>query len=162
VSASIPEDIRALIPEGIRPELAHGIALWLAGASTIKAAREAGVPQQTLWENVNKLPDAVKAGRVTMAQVVQQIAYPVMREAYAQLGERLTDDNAKPLSAMELNVVAGTAADKIVNAQRIIQGGDHAASGLDTLLGKLVESGGGTITVEPHRTIDVTPRKESE
>jgi hypothetical protein len=160
VAENAAESAIALVPAGLSPELAKGIALWLSGYSTRAAAAEVGCVQQTLWRHCANLPESVKSRRANYADAAISIIAPVMQEAYAQLGERLTDDTEKRLSAMELNVVAGTAADKIIGLERIKQGSNATANGLDTLLGKLVESGGGTITVEPLRTIDVTPERE--
>jgi hypothetical protein len=155
----IPEHIREVIPSGLRPDLTAGLALWLAGHSTHEASRISGCPQTTLWEHARALPQSVKDGRAKYAEAVEDILYPIIKEAYSQLGERMATERLK---VDQLNFIAGTAVDKAIGLQRLRQQANTPASGLESLLGKLVDSGGGTITVEPHRTIDVTPKEDSE
>jgi hypothetical protein len=150
---TITEQIQALIPSGLREDLARAMALWLAGHSTHEASRMTGVSQTTVWENVRKLPQSVKDGRAKYADAIEDILFPVVKEAYAQIGERIATEKLK---AGELNFIAGTAVDKIIGLRRLKQGADGGnKSPLDSLLTKLAESGGtATLTVEPNTFVD--------
>jgi hypothetical protein len=151
--SELPEQIRALIPSGLDEKITHGIALWLAGHSTHEASKSSGCSQTTLWRYTRDLPDSVKVTRANYADAAEDLVYPVLEEAWKRTGEALASEK---LSAMQVATIAGIATDKLVNLRRLKQQAETPASPLETLLGRLAETGGGSLTLSVNQPKTIT------
>jgi hypothetical protein len=130
------------------PRLLRAVARWIQGDSIRKAAKAEGVGRVSITRYLRSHPEAV-ASRPKATQEVQERAADLLALAFDQLEEGLQEGAFK---ASQLPVVAGILADKVLNAQRIL---DQAAapqeqpgrSAVERLL-DAISSGGGTLAVQ--------------
>jgi hypothetical protein len=159
-SVAIPESVSALIPPALRTDLTLGLSYWIQGYSIHASARLSGCPKSTLFDHIRQLPEADKAARPKYMDEAAKLHYAIHQEAGRQLLEKLTTDELKP---MELNAVYGTASDKLTDNLRVAALENTPGDGLSALLSHLGPEGGCvTVSVEPNRTVDVTPRGDGE
>jgi hypothetical protein len=103
-----------------------------------------------------------ESDRVKFATIAEAQAMHIATDGYRLLREKLAE-HGDELSAAELNMVWGTATDKLVKLQQI-GAREHDGMALDNILGKLGAALSGKrlgLTIEDlppdHQVIDVTP-----
>jgi hypothetical protein len=159
---AIPESVSALIPSGLDPKLTHGLALWFEGHSIHSAASLSGAAKSTLHRRIQALGDRDKEGRVKLVEEAMKLHAAIAQEAGRQLLERLVEQG-DTMKTAELNFAYGTASDKTINGHRALQGdAGGAQAGLAALLEPIALGGSVTVSFDPNRTLDVTPRGDGE
>jgi hypothetical protein len=108
------------------------------------------------------LPEELTTKRASYADAAEDLVFPLIHEAARQTGEMLTEGRYKP---MEVATVLGITLDKMTRLRQVAQGSTKP-SDLGDLLTKLVNHGGGAVTLSVEtnatKTIDVTARESEE
>jgi hypothetical protein len=155
--AEIHSELAKLPPN--KQAIAKGVALWLNGWSINQAATEVGIGKQTMFNHLRKA-NLYETDRIKFASIIEKQALILADDAFRLQREKLLQDGHK-LSAAELNMIWGTAADKLVKLQQI-NAQQHDGIALDSLLEKLSNALDGkrvNLSIEDAEptTIDITP-----
>lgn len=138
--------------------LCEGLALWLSGRSLAKAAKQAGCPPTTLRDRI-KAAGFTDYDRSKLPALAEAQAAHLAEEASRLLMERM-GENGEDLTAMELNVIWGTATDKITRLATTTRSEADGAR-IASVIAQISQSlAGSTVSlrIEPGpETVDVTP-----
>jgi hypothetical protein len=136
--------------------LARVHALRVDGVPWRRIGKLLGCDHADLWRDYRLAGLSTAKDSRERLERLQGRAYDIAEDALDYAAEELPN-----LKGFQKIIAAGIFTDKVSSLAKVIQGdGGSDRDSLGAMLSKLVDSGGGTITVEPHRTLDITPAKE--
>jgi hypothetical protein len=145
----------------VNARLAQAHALRLNNVSWRRIGEILDTDHATLWREYRLAGLSSARDQRERLERLQAQAYDAAEDALSHAHEEVNSGNLK---GMQKVIAAGILVDKVVGVARAMQGESAGqGDGLGALLSHLGPEGGAvTIISEPNRSIDVTPRGDSE